>query len=220
MEVTGRRDLRSAAKGTTEAPKSSSSRSGRCFKCGSPEHLQRECPKNNSRDGMGLMADDGNNQQENPVYDTHGEEQEDEVELEGDMGPMLVMERALVSRSKNDEDWHRQSLFHTQCTIGGKVCHIIIDNGSWQNTISEDAVNKLGLEKIKHSHPYSMRWFKSDKVSKVNFRCLVSFSIGNKFLIRLNVMWLIWMLVISLRGDHGSMIDLPCMMATSTHILS
>jgi len=26
-----------------------------------------------------------------------------------------------------------------------------------------------------------MRWFKSDKVSKVKFRCLVSFSIGNKF---------------------------------------
>lgn len=188
MEVTGSRDVRSTgpiprSKGTTEAPKSSSSRSGRCFKCGSSDHLQRDCPKNNSRDGKGSMAefDEESHQPDNPVYDNYDEEQEDEVELEGDMGPMLVMERALVARSKNDEDWRRRSLFHTRCTIGGKVCHIIIDNGSWENTISEDAVNKLGLEKIRHPHPYNMRWFKSDKVSKVKFRCLVSFSIGNKF---------------------------------------
>jgi len=65
--------------------------------------------------------------------------------------------------------------------VSGKVCHVIIDNGSWANTISEDAVSKLGLQKIKHPHPYNMRWFKSDKISKVQFRCLVSFSIGSKF---------------------------------------
>ncbi|XP_024314763.1 uncharacterized protein LOC106866093 [Brachypodium distachyon] len=65
--------------------------------------------------------------------------------------------------------------------MGGKVCKVIIDNGSWENTISEEAVTKLGLKKMKHSSPYNMRWFKSDKVSRVKFRCLVSFSIGNKF---------------------------------------
>jgi hypothetical protein len=187
MEVTGSRDMRPTgsapkAKGTTESTKSSSSRS-RCFKCGSSDHLQRDCPKNNSRDGKGLVAefDEESNQQADPVYDNYDEDQEDEVELEGDTGPMLVMEHALVARPKNDEDWRRQSLFHTRCTIGGKVCHVIIDNGSWENTISEDAVRKLGLEKIKHPQPYNMRWFKSDKVSKVKFRCVVSLSIGNKF---------------------------------------
>jgi hypothetical protein len=95
---------------------------------------------------------------------------------------MLVMERALVVWPKNDEDWPRQSLFHTRCTIGGKVCHVIIDNGSWENTISKDVVSKLGLEKIKHPHLYNMRWFKSNKLSKVKFRCLASFSISNKFI--------------------------------------
>jgi hypothetical protein len=158
MEVTGSRDMRPTgsapkAKGTTESTKSSSSRS-RCFKCGSSD-LQRDCPKNNSRDGKGLVAefDEESNQQADPVYDNYDEDQEDEVELEGDTWPMLVMERALVARPKNDEDWRRQSLFHTRCTIGGKVCHVIIDNGSWENTISEDDVRKLGLEKIKHHNP-------------------------------------------------------------------
>jgi hypothetical protein len=103
------------------------------------------------------------------------------VELDGDTGDMLVMERTLITPPKRDEDWRRQSLFHTRCTVGGKVCHVIIDNGSWVNTISEDAVNKLGLPKLKHPNPYNMRWFKSDKMAKVQFRCLVSFSIGNKF---------------------------------------
>ena len=49
--------------------------------------------------------DEESHQQGNPVYDNYGEEQEDEVELEGDKGQMLVMERALVARPKNDEDW-------------------------------------------------------------------------------------------------------------------
>jgi hypothetical protein len=46
---------------------------------------------NNSRDGKGLMAefDEESHQQGNPVYDNYGEEQEDEVELEGDKGQML-----------------------------------------------------------------------------------------------------------------------------------
>jgi hypothetical protein len=35
-------------------------------------------------------------QQGDPVYDNY-DEQEDEVELEGDTGSMLVMERALVA---------------------------------------------------------------------------------------------------------------------------
>jgi hypothetical protein len=45
------------AKGTTEAPKSSFSRSGHYFECGSSDHLQRDYPKNNNRDGKGLIVE-------------------------------------------------------------------------------------------------------------------------------------------------------------------
>jgi hypothetical protein len=168
-------------KGTTDLSKTSTSRSTNCYKCGSPDHVLRNCPKHNSRDGKGLMAeiDEEAGQQGDPVYDDY--EDAEGVELDGDTGDMLVMERTLITPPKRDEDWRRQSLFHTRCTVGGKVCHVIIDNGSWVNTISEDAVNKLGLPKLKHPNPYNMRWFKSDKMAKVQFRCLVSFSIGNKF---------------------------------------
>jgi hypothetical protein len=128
--------------------------------------------------------DEESHQQGDPVYDNYDEEHEDEVELEGDTGPMLVLEHALVARPKNDEDWRRRSIFHTRCTISGKVCHVIIDNGSWKNTISEDAVSKLGLEKIKHPQRLNLDvWCPSPLVTI--------------FLMRLSVMWLIWMLVIS-----------------------
>ncbi|XP_037426242.1 uncharacterized protein LOC119291565 [Triticum dicoccoides] len=166
-------------KGVGDKSKSATAR-GTCFKCGSSEHLQRDCPRNIDRDGKGLVGDydEETEHQGEPTYDNYDDN--DEVELDGDTGDMLVMERALMIPPK-DEDWRRRSLFHTRCTIGGKVCHVIIDNGSWENTISEEAVNKLGLKKENHPCPYNMRWFKSDKVSKVKFRCLVSFSVGNKF---------------------------------------
>ena len=43
-----------------------------------------------------------NEQQGNHVYDDYGDEQEDEIEIEGDTGAMLVMECAKLM---NGEDW-------------------------------------------------------------------------------------------------------------------
>ena len=115
----------------------------------------KRLPKEN-RQGKGLVGyyDEEIDHQGEPTYDNY--DINHEVELEGDTGDMLVMERALMIPPK-DEDWRRRSLFHTRCTIGGKVCHVIIDNGSWENTISEEAVNKFGIKKENHPCPYNMR---------------------------------------------------------------
>jgi len=75
-------------------------------------------------------------------------------------------------------DWKRASLFHTKCTIEGRVCEAFIDKGSEENVISQEAVDKLGLAVEKHPQPYSLQWFQKGKAVRVDSRCLLSFSIG------------------------------------------
>lgn len=91
-------------KGATERSKLSSAKAGCCFKCGSPDHLQKDCPKSISREGKGLMAeiDENTEQLGDPIYDDY--EDDEGVELDGDTGDMLVRERALIIPSKKDED--------------------------------------------------------------------------------------------------------------------
>lgn len=50
----------------------------------------------------------------------------DEVELDGDTGDMLVMERALMIPPNKDKDWRQRSLFHTRCTITGKYVMLLL----------------------------------------------------------------------------------------------
>lgn len=50
----------------------------------------------------------------------------------------------------------RSNLFRTRGTIKGRVCDIIIDNGSTNSLISWKVVNKLGLTIENHTRPYSI----------------------------------------------------------------
>jgi len=59
------------------------------------------------------------------------EEQEEVVE-EADEGELLVLRRAL-STKRGELEEQRENIFHTRCTIQGKVCSLIIDGGSCAN---------------------------------------------------------------------------------------
>ncbi|XP_059455706.1 uncharacterized protein LOC132185910 [Corylus avellana] len=48
--------------------------------------------------------------------------------------------------------------FQTTCTIGGKVAKLVIDPRSGMNLVSEEAVQKLGLEIERHPTPYRLEW--------------------------------------------------------------
>jgi hypothetical protein len=79
------------------------------------------------------------------------------------------------------EDGQRHNLFHSTCTIEGKVCKLIIDGGCCENVVAGKAVQKLALDTEKRPTPYRLEWFKKGNEVIVSKRCLVNFSIGTKY---------------------------------------
>ena len=111
-----------------------------------------------------------------------GESEENlkEVEEEADEGEMLVLRRVL-NRQKSAKDEQRENIFHTRCTIQGKVCSLIIDGGSCANVVSLSMIEKLGLQATTHPHPYNIQWLNQSKGLQVNSRCLISLTIGKSY---------------------------------------
>ncbi|GJV17111.1 RNA-directed DNA polymerase [Tanacetum coccineum] len=68
-----------------------------------------------------------------------------------------------------------------KCTSHGKVCDIIIDGGNFENVVFSNMVEKLQMKTEDHPHPYHLTWLDKKKEFKVNKRCLVQFSIGEKY---------------------------------------
>ncbi|GJR07731.1 zf-CCHC domain-containing protein [Tanacetum coccineum] len=66
-------------------------------------------------------------------------------------------------------------------TLQGSVCTVIIDGGSCENMVAKTMVDKLGLPTTDHPDPYQLTWFRKGNLVKVTQRCLVAFSIGNKY---------------------------------------
>ena len=57
----------------------------------------------------------------------------------------------------------------------------MIDGGSYENIILAEAVQKLGLETVKHPKPYKLAWLKKEGEVTVSKCVLVSFSIWEKY---------------------------------------
>ncbi|XP_012482912.1 uncharacterized protein LOC105797498 [Gossypium raimondii] len=112
-------------------------------------------------------------QEEEP--DASIDEEEDlEYAVEGEA---LVIKRSLSLESKENEQ-QRDNIFHKRCDVQGKVCSVIIDEGSYTNVASSVMVEKLGLTTTKHSHPSKLQWLNDGGELKVSKQALVAFSIG------------------------------------------
>jgi hypothetical protein len=172
---------------TTEPPNWSTTMNGpKCFKCGEPGHRMADCRKG-EKYGKGLLIDSGN------TFDEQGEEEEQEATFDdngdieeefvtGDNGPSLMVRRiCLTPRKVEGEDGQRHNLFHSTCTIEGKVCKLIIDGECCENVVAGKAVQKLDLDIEKHPTPYRLEWLKKGNKVIVSKRCLVKFSIGTKY---------------------------------------
>jgi len=72
--------------------------------------------------------------------------------------------------------------FSTQSArLKAKWCSLIIDGGSCTNVVSLSMVDKLNLQAMTHPHPYNIHGVNQSKGIQVNFRCLISFSIGTSY---------------------------------------
>ena len=72
------------------------------------------------------------------VYD---DEAVDELHVEGDVGTALVVRRSCLTLKATEEtDWLRSNIFQSTCTIKNKVCRFVIDGGSCENIVSDEAV--------------------------------------------------------------------------------
>ena len=80
-------------------------------------------------------------------------------ELNGDF--LGVVERLVflvggtMLNGDEEEKWIQRDVFHT-CTSQGKVCNMIINSGCFENLVSIEMVQKLGLETVPHPNPYQV----------------------------------------------------------------
>ncbi|XP_009106784.1 uncharacterized protein LOC103832518 [Brassica rapa] len=147
----------------------------RCFACGELGHRQSACPTRNRR---GLLLDSTGRDVEIEFEEVLDDEPE---ELDADTGVSLMLRRSCLAPRLQPDFPQRNNLFHSRCTIAGKVCSLIIDSGSSENVIAADAVAKLSLQEEKHPTPYKLAWLQQKKDVLITRRALVAFSIGNAY---------------------------------------
>jgi len=99
------------------------------------------------------------------VYD----DDRDEDVLYGDGQETLVIRRSLLTPKGDSRDnWLRTNIFHTTCTVEDKVCKMIIDSGSCENVVFEEAVQKLQLKTDRHPKLYKLSWLNKGSEVKVD----------------------------------------------------
>ena len=82
------------------------------------------------------------------------EEVEEELKEEAMQGDMLMVRRLLGSQMQPLNDTRRENIFHTRCTINGKLCSLIVDGGSCTNVVGSRLVSKLNFDTKPHPRPY------------------------------------------------------------------
>jgi hypothetical protein len=84
----------------------------------------------------------------------------------------------LTPEKEVESSVQRNRLFRTACKTKDRVCKVIVDNGSTDNLVSTEMVEKLELEMIDHPSPYRVSWLQKGHQVTVTKQCLVEFKIG------------------------------------------
>jgi len=105
----------------------------------------------------------------------------EEVEEGPDKSELLVIRRALSGFATQDDMEQREAIFHTRCTMGGKVCSLIIDGGICANVASKTIVDKLKLVVTPHPKPCTIQWLNQGKGMQISSRRLISLLIGKNY---------------------------------------
>jgi len=136
----------------------------RCFRCQGLGHIASECPNKRVVTLTEYQASfEEFEEEEEDEREVFLGENIEEIEAGPDEGEMLVIRRALSGFATQDDMDQREAIFNTRCTIGGKVCSLIIDGGSCTNVVSKTVVEKLKLEVTPHPKPYTIQWLNQGK---------------------------------------------------------
>ncbi|KAI0527329.1 hypothetical protein KFK09_002929 [Dendrobium nobile] len=143
----------------------------KCFSCFQQGHKSNECPTRPQLQLVDAEAEDGEDEAE--------VEANNQVEdVSGDVGePLMCVLEKLLLAPKQPCKSQRNALFRTKCTIGGKVCDLLIDSGCTENVVSRSMVQALQLKTTKNPNPYKISWVKKGVELTVTDLCKVSFSI-------------------------------------------
>ena len=68
--------------------------------------------------------------------------------------------------------------FFICCTIGGKLCELIIDGGSCTNVASTTLIEKLQVPTMVHPTSCTLQWLTQRSEVTISKQALISFSIG------------------------------------------
>ena len=72
----------------------------------------------------------------------------------GDVSESLFIRRICLNEKQEDSQKHRTLKIRFTCQ--GKVCNVIINNGSMENLVSQYMIHNLQLKIMKHPSPYSL----------------------------------------------------------------
>jgi len=135
----------------------------RCSKCQELGHIAADCPIHRV---ITLAEWDAVKEEvaekEKEEFIGASEEEKEEITAEADEGEMLVLQRA-PSSQKGEQEAQRENIFHSRCTVQGKVCSMIIDSGSCANVVSLSMIEKLGLQTSVHPHAYNIQRLNQSK---------------------------------------------------------
>ncbi|XP_073125858.1 uncharacterized protein [Henckelia pumila] len=101
-----------------------------------------------------------------------------DILVKSDVGQSLLLHRACFSPRQVSDSWYRIDLFHSTCTIGGRVCQFIIDSGSCENVVSSVVIDKLSIPSEPHPKTYKLAWLQQGSEIDVHRRDLLSVLIG------------------------------------------
>ena len=166
----GENSKQDKGKGPADPPKK------KCFKCQGLGHFQAECPNRRVMtlkevEEVNVLEDE---EDEMPIYD-------EECYIKPDEGELLVIRRALHAKEVDPNNEQREQIFHSRCTIKGKICSLIIDSGSCTNVASTTLINKLSIPTSSHPNPYKLQWLNQGSDLKVTKQAILSFSIGKSY---------------------------------------